>query len=137
MNGLMAYINSAAYKFIGLERRQVAYFDLLLRILPPFSTFLVISGRLEWESDNEKLCALDPCLRLARLPSAQIDPRTTKSGSRLFTSISASKRPFVTQTSQNNRNYLMLSKSCTMYVCYLCNIYRIHVTSEMMGVFYI
>ena len=74
MNGLMAYIKSGAYKFIGLERRQVAYFDLFLRILPPLSTFLVISGRWEWESDNEKLCALDPRLRLARLLSTQIDP---------------------------------------------------------------
>ena len=49
-----------------------------LAILRIFNSISVISGR--WTGDNEKLCAMEPCLRLERSPPrAGLEPRTAPS----------------------------------------------------------
>ena len=43
--------------------------DFLLSVL--FNSISVVSGR--WADDNEKLCAMEPCLQLTRFYSGLLD----------------------------------------------------------------
>ena len=51
--------------------------DAILRPFQHFNSISVLSGH--WADDNERLCAMEPLLRLARFPTpAVLEPETAR-----------------------------------------------------------
>ena len=77
--------------------------DDLLYIL--FNSVSVISGR--WADDNERLCAMEPRLRLKRFPpQAGIEPGTARSVGQRFTHLGTGAPPFVNKNTCNPMHYV-------------------------------
>ena len=80
------------------------WMDLQFYVL--FNSISVISG--QWIGDNERLCAMKPCLHLKRFsPQAEIEPGTTGSAGQCLT-YRATEAP----NSISNFDYLHLSIKC-------------------------